>query len=83
MQININHQKVSKVFQISLFSWSSRMSGSWRNSKLEKSVPMFLKTLSLDMAIQLAYIWKDFDIKWFKGQENLQNTTVNINLHQS
>ena len=44
---------------------------------------MFIKTLSLDMAIQLAYIWKDFDIKWIKGQENLQNTTVNINLHQS
>ena len=44
---------------------------------------MFSKTVFLDITIYntlpAAYIWKYFEILYMKGQDNLQNTSVNIN----
>ena len=43
---------------------------------------MFSKTVFLDITIYntlpAAYIWKYFEILYMKGQDNLQNTSVNI-----
>ena len=49
MQVKINRQKVSKYFKSHYISDVWRNSGSWRISELEKPVPMFSKTLFLDM----------------------------------
>ena len=79
MQNKINdRQKSFKAFQISLsFSWSLRDSGSWKISKLEKPAPMFSCSLFRDNTLEPAYVWKYFEILYVKGQDKLQDTTVN------
>ena len=50
-----------------------------------KTISQVLKnTLSRHYkTLQLTYFWKYFEILKVKGQVNLQNTTVNINLYRS
>ena len=52
---------------------------SWNTSSqvLKNALSRHYKTL------QLTYFWNYFEILKVKGQVNLQNTTVNINLYRS
>ena len=81
-------QRISRYFKSHYFRWSSRTSGSWRISKLEKPIRIlknvFKNTLSRHYkTLQLAYIWKYFEISKVKGQDSSQNTTIIINLYWS
>ena len=42
----------------------------------------FLLLLDIISPFELAYIWNYFEILKMKGQDNLQKTTVNINLYR-
>ena len=86
MQIDVNQKpsKSFKIFQISLFQLifilrSSWTSGSWRISRLEKPVPMFSKTLSLDITrpqnlLLFENISKFYYVWLVKGQDTTSKT---------
>ena len=77
MQTILSVKSLSKSFKLiqsPYFSWSSRTSGSWRISKLEKPFPMFPKTLSLDITRPSYNLLISENISTFhqvKGQDNL------------
>ena len=86
MQINIykkNRQKVFKVFKVSPLQLIYK---DWhvKNLQTGKTSPRALKnTLYESFQLVLACIGKYFEILLVKGQHNLQNTTVNINLYRN
>ena len=87
MEININRQKVFKVAQISLFQLIFTDFGLLKNEESLNWKTQFLcseNTLSRHYETsQLAYIWKYFEILKAKGQDDLQDTKVKINLYRN
>ena len=81
--MQINRQRVSRYFKSPNFSLSLDL-GSWRISKLEKTISDVLKNaLSRHYeTLELAHSKIFQNIFRLRGQENLQNTTVNINLYR-
>ena len=82
MQININHQKNSWYTNLTISADLYGLLASRVLKEAEKLVLKFPRTLLSRHynKLQLAYFWKYFEILKVKGQVNLQNTTVNINL---
>ena len=89
MQKSDNRQRVSRYLKFHHFSWSSRTSGSWRISTLEKPVPMLSKTLSLDITRPynlLTLIFRNFSSERLRQRPDRQqqepiNAEVNIYLN--
>ena len=89
MQKSDNRQRVSRYLKFHHFSWSSRTSGSWRISTLEKPVPMLSKTLSLDVTRPynlLTLIFRNFSSERLRQRPDRQqqepiNAEVNIYLN--
>ena len=85
MQVKINRQKVSSVSNLTILAYLHGLPApeeflNWKNQFL---CP---KTLFLDNTVpslEPAYIWKHFEILKVKSQDNLQNTSVNINSYRS
>lgn len=81
MQININRQRVSRYIKSHYFNRLiiSRTSGSWRIYKVEKPVDIFHNTYSRhNKTLQLAYIWKYFEMLYLWTNKATSNDFQNI-----
>ena len=88
MPTGINCQKVSRHFKSCFFLvFQLIFMDLWllgTISKPENQFPRSQNTPSRHYnTLVLAYIWKYLEILQVKGQDNLQTTTVNINLYRS